>query len=358
MIQSIIAVVLVLGGLIFFHELGHFTVARLLGIGVKKFSLGFGPKLWGVKSGATEYRLSAVPLGGYVQLAGENPDDDLPAEFTPRMNFSLRPAWQRMIVVAAGPMFNFLLAVLLYWVIFLGHGMQEVLPMVGDVQPGSPAQLAGLRPGDTILSINGKDIRYWRDLAETIQKSGGQPLALHVRRDDAVQDYLVQPEVQSRKNIFGEEVNLPMIGIAAGTSTVTIELGVGEAGTEAFRQTWMIVRLTVQGLVKIVERVVPLESIGGPIMIAQMVSQQAAEGIYNVLALAAVISVNLGLINLLPIPVLDGGHIVFFGLEAILRRPLNERIQQLTVRMGIVFLLALMALAIYNDLSRYTRAPF
>jgi regulator of sigma E protease len=248
--------------------------------------------------------------------------------------------------------------VILYWVIFLGHGMQEVLPVIGDVQAGSPAQQAGLQTGDTILSIDGTPIRYWRDLAETIQKSDGKTLSLHVRRGDADQDYVVRPEVQSRKNIFGEEVNLPMIGIAAGTSTVTIKLGVGESVTEAFAQTWMIVRLTVQGLVKIVERVVPLDSIGGPIMIAQMVSQQAAEGIFNVLALAAVISVNLGLINLLPIPVLDGGHIVFFALEAILRRPLDERLQQLTVRMGIVFLLALMALAIYNDLSRFTRAPF
>ena len=348
---SVIAVVLVLGVLIFFHELGHFLVARLLGIGVRTFSLGFGPKLASFRPGVTEYRLSAIPLGGYVQLAGEQPGEETPAGFTDRQHFSLRPSWQKMCVVAAGPVFNLLLAWLIYWGLFWGHGLTELAPIIGKVEDGSPAMATGIRPGDRVLAINGKEIHYWTDLAETIRESAGALTVDLVRGPEQIQ-LQVTPRLSVRKNIFGEDIETPLIGVAASDATIRVELGGLAAAREGLIQTWTVTRLTVEGILKLIERIIPVETVGGPIMIAQMVSEQARAGLSHVLALTAVISINLGLINLLPIPVLDGGHILFFTLETILRRPLNQRVQEITTRMGLAVLILLMALALYNDITR------
>ncbi len=352
MTVSIIAIALVLGGLIFFHELGHFLVARSFGIGVSTFSLGFGPRLAGFKKGATDYRLSAVPLGGYVHLVGESPEAELPPGFTRQESFSLRPPWQRMLVVAAGPVFNFVLAWLIYAGIFLAMGQQIVLPRIGEVVEDSPAMEAGLEPGDTIVSINGQEVDSWSDMAEMIQDNPDTTLTLVVRGEGGERRVGVTPEIRSSQNIFGEEVKAPMLGISASGDTRSEALGPVQAVTAAGGQTWEIIVLTGQGLVKLVERIIPLDNIGGPIMIAQMVSQQAEQGVVNVLALAALISINLGLLNLLPIPVLDGGHLLFFAVETVMGRPLDRRWQQITIRLGLAFLLTIMALAVFNDLQR------
>ena len=352
MIQSIIAVALVLGGLIFFHELGHFLAARAFGMGVVTFSLGFGPRLAGFTRGATRYVLSAIPLGGYVQLVAQDPDDTAPDQFGPETYFRLRPAWQRMIVVAAGPVFNFVLAWLLFWGLLLAEGRYEMLPVVGQVQKDSPAETAGVRAGDTVVGIDGREVANWDALSTAIRSAAGRSVTLTVERDGAREEIRVTPAIRTVKNLFGEEEKAPLVGIVASGKTRAVPLGPGSAAGEAVRQTWNVVVVTYTGLLKLIERVVPLDSLGGPIMIAQMVSKQASEGLGNVVALAALISVNLGVLNLLPIPVLDGGHLLFYGLEILMRRPVSPRMRQLTTRLGLAFLIGLMLLATVNDIRR------
>jgi len=312
MITSTIAIVLVLGGLIFFHELGHFTVARIFGMGVKAFSLGFGPKLFGFTSGKTDYKVSLIPLGGYVALAGEQGEEE--TDFPDDKLFSHRPAWQRLCVVAAGPFFNFLLAFLIYWFLALAQGQAVVLPLVGGVLPDSPAAEAGFVKGDMITAIDGASVDSWTQMVDTIRAAEGKPLQVIVDRS-------------------GDKLNL----------TVT---------WPAISHTWAMSEVVVKGFLSIIERLIPVESVGGPIMLAQMVHQSAQSGLYALLGMMALISINLAIINLLPIPVLDGGHILFFALEIVFRRPLNDRWKAMSMRVGLLILLLLMSLAIFNDVRR------
>lgn len=375
MLTTVIAVVVVLGGLIFFHELGHFAVARWLGMGVSTFSLGFGPKILKYRKGKTEYALSLVPLGGYVALVGESDPKDIPQGFTEKESFALRPAWQRLLVVAAGPVANIILAWLLCWALALGWGTPILLPQVGGVVQNGPADKAGIQPGDTIVSINGVAVANWQAMADTIAQSNGKTLDVTLSRPDmapqadketqadeaaqtgqAEQGMVIRveltPERSTRKTIFGEEESAWLIGIR-NSGAVRLErhsfTGAAVAGAG---QTADMVSLTWQSFVKLAERVVPLDQVGGPIMIMQMVGKQAHEGLAGLLALAALISINLGILNLLPIPVLDGGQIVFCLWEIVFRRPPNPRFQEYAMRVGIALLVALMLLATYNDLWR------
>lgn len=371
MLTTIIAVVVVLGGLIFFHELGHFAVARGLGMGVSTFSLGFGPKILKYRKGKTEYALSLVPLGGYVALVGESDPKDIPEGFTEKESFALRPAWQRLLVVAAGPAANILLAWLLCWTLALGWGTPVLLPQVGGVVQNGPADKAGIQPGDTIVSINGAAVANWQAMADAITQSNGKTLAVtlsrpdmapqaddQTRADEAAQpegmiiSVELTPERSTRKTIFGEEESAWLIGIRNSGAVRLVQHGFADAAIAGAGQTADMVSLTWQSFVKLAERVVPLDQVGGPIMIMQMVGKQAHEGLAGLLALAALISINLGILNLLPIPVLDGGQIVFCLWEIIFRRPLNARLQDYAMRAGIALLVALMLLATYNDLWR------
>ena len=380
MLTTVIAVVVVLGGLIFFHELGHFTVARWLGMGVSTFSLGFGPKILKYRKGKTEYALSLVPLGGYVALVGESDPKDIPAGFTEKESFALRPAWQRLLVVAAGPAANIILAWLLCWALALGWGTPILLPQVGGVVQNGPADKAGIQPGDTIVSINGLAVTNWQDMADTIAQSNGKTLDVSLSRPDVApqadnetgpdkaaqpeQDETAQPaqgmiisveltpERSIRKTIFGEEESAWLIGIRNSGAVRLDRHNFAGAAIAGAGQTADMVSLTWQSFVKLAERVVPLDQVGGPIMIMQMVGKQAHEGLAGLLALAALISINLGILNLLPIPVLDGGQIVFNLWEIIFRRPPNPRFQEYAMRVGIALLVCLMLLATYNDLWR------
>ena len=347
-----IAVILVLGGLIFFHELGHFLVARILGIGVKAFALGFGPRLFSFTWGLTEYRLCAVPLGGYVMLAGESPDHEEDPAIPKHLLFSARPVWQRMAVVAAGPAANFLLAWGLYWALFASQGQMGLAPVIGQVMPESPAARAGIAPGDTVLSVDGRSIIFWEELTEQVQGSEGRSLVLELKRGRERVTLSVAPEMRPRKNIFGETVSAPMMGIVAAKEIVTVELDGAQSLKLSGKETWRAIRNMVTALIKMVERVIPADSIGGPILIAQLISREAHSGMVELLAITAALSANLGFVNLLPIPVLDGGHLVFFSLEAVLRRPLGQRARAMAMRLGIAMLATLMLFATYNDLRR------
>ncbi len=350
MLTSTLAIVLALGGLIFFHELGHFSVARFFRMGVKAFSLGFGPKIFGFTSGKTDYKLSLIPLGGYVALAGETGEEE-EEDFGEDELFSNRPAYQRMCVIAAGPIFNFLLAFLIYWFLAMAQGQGVILPTVGGVMSGTPAAEAGFKPADHILSIDGQPIESWSAMVTTIREKGESKLTFQIDREGKELTLEVTPIVKTIKNLFGEEVTVPMVGISQG-GKIEYQPVEGIGIMVSLQHTWNMSKVVVKGFVSIIERLIPVESIGGPIMLAQMVHTSAQSGIFDLLAMVAVISINLAIINLLPIPVLDGGHILFLGLEMIFRRPLSDKWKAISMRLGVMLLLMLMALAIFNDVRR------
>lgn len=355
MLTSVLAIVVVLGGLIFFHELGHFVIARAFRMGVSVFSLGFGKRLFGFTRGKTDYRVCVFPLGGYVQLVGESPDSELPEGFTPDESFSRRAPWQRMLVVLAGPVFNFLLAWFIFWGLAFTQGVQELLPVVGQVTNSSAAHEAGIRPGDHILAVNGQDIGQWDDLVHRIEDNTGAPMRLRVLRDNAEFSLTVTPRLQEKRNLFGEVIVLPMLGIAPRGDVASKNLNFFQAAVEGGRQIATVSGLMLQGIVKLIERVIPWSDMGGVILISEMIHKEAQNGLVNLLALTALISINLGILNLLPIPVLDGGHILFFFLETVTGKPLNPRVQQIALKIGMMLLLMLMIFATINDVLRHFR---
>ena len=352
MLISVLCALLVLGGLIFFHELGHFLAARALGVGVTTFSLGFGPKLVRKVWGKTEYCLSAIPLGGYVALAGQDEEEELPEGFGETEGFWSRPPWQRLILVAAGPLANLLLAWIVCWGLAYAYGEVEICPKVGALEENGPAAQAGLQPGDLVLAVNGMEIQNWQQLAGRIAASQGASLQLDVARNNSNLSFVVTPVPVMGKSIFGEDEPSFRIGIRAAGEYAVKETGFFEAAGSGIARSGEMLSLTWKGVVKLVQRAVPLDQVGGPIMIVQMVGRQARESLEGVLALTALISINLAVLNLLPIPVLDGGHILFCGLEMLMRRPLNRTLRDVAARLGFAFLICLMLLATFNDIWR------
>lgn len=348
---SIFSLIIVLGVLIFFHELGHFLVARLLGVGVEKFSLGFGPKLVGKKIGITEYRISAIPLGGYVKMVGESPDSELDPSDIP-FSFTHKHVFKRILIVAAGPLFNILLALVIFFGIFQISGLLILKPGIGDVNEGSPAYMAGLKKNDLVVSIDGVDISRWEDMANAIMASKGKTLAISVLRGDTIFTKNVTPEVKKFKNIFNEDVDRYVIGITASGEIFKKDLNFFQAVSESINQTYQITALTIKGVVKLFQGTVSPKTLGGPIMIAQMAGQQAKEGVVNLIFFIALISINLAVLNFLPIPVLDGGHLLFFFIEAVKGSPVSVKVREISQQAGIFVLILLMIYVFYNDIAR------
>jgi regulator of sigma E protease len=447
-----ISAIILLGILIFVHELGHFLFAKLMGVKVLKFSIGFGRKLVGKKLGETEYLISAFPLGGYVKMFGEESRDEDRAEEELgeavteedlKRSFSRQPVWKRLLIVLAGPTFNLALGVVIFTVISM-TGIPDLLPYIGGVEQGSPAQRAGIMMGDKLLSINGVPVEGWIDIESALQKNPSEPSELEIERKGGVIKVTVAPEKETVENIFGEEVGIwtigieplryPVIGaVMSGTPadraglksgdrileidgmkiqmwkdltaliharpgeplefkierdgetftktitperkklkvSVTEEKEVGLIGIspqEAQRyekfpplralrngvvRTIQISALTLETIVKVVQRLIPArETLGGPITIVQMAGETAARGAMDFFMFMAVISIGLGIINLFPIPILDGGHVLFLAIEGIIRRPLSESITAVAQRVGLVIILTLMAFVIYLDLLR------
>ncbi len=428
--------------LIFVHEFGHFLVARTLGVGVTKFSFGFGPKLAGIKRGETEYLVSAIPLGGYVKLVGESETEDIPPEQAER-SFWRKPVPVKMAVVFAGPLGNLVFAVLIFWAVFL-WGVQAIVARI-DVAPGSPAAAAGLATGDVVTRVGSAPVANWEDLDTQVRKARpgvpvvvavrrgtdevaatvvpktvdahnefgqpvretgigatplvpprisevlaglpaaraglrkgdlvrrigpdpvttwvelasrirkatpGEPLVLTVLRGDKEITVTVVPEAHEAKGPDGETVRETRIGIAQAPETVMQRLSPGRAFTKAVDRTWYLVSLTAEVVVKLITRVVPAKSLGGPILIAQIAGAQARQGLYDFLMFLGLLSVNLGILNLLPIPILDGGHILFFAIEGLIRRPLSVQARAMAQQVGLALILMLVALVFYNDIAR------
>ncbi len=348
---NILSFIIVLGVLIFFHEFGHFLIARFFGVGVEKFSLGFGPRLIGKKVGITDYRISAIPLGGYVKMVGEEPDAEIDPEEIP-LSFTHKHVAKRMLIVAAGPVFNILLAVIIFFGIFLSSGTFVLKPSVGSVKQGAPAFSAGLEKGDLIIAINESAINSWDEMAEIINGSKGKTIRLAVRRGDSTRNFTIAPEQVTTKNIFGEDIQRYIIGITASGESYSKELSLFQAFSESLLQTYRVTELMVVIIAKLITGDISTDTLGGPIMIAQMAGDSAKAGIGSLISFIALISINLAIINLLPIPVLDGGHLLFFSIEAIKGSPVSIKVREIAQQIGLFLLILLMILVFYNDISR------
>ena len=348
--MSILSAIVLLGIIIFVHELGHFLFAKLMHVRVLKFSLGFGPKLFGKKYGDTEYLLSSIPLGGYVKMLGETPGEEL-SEEDKKFAYNYQPVWKRFMIVFCGPLFNIICAMVIFFFSFL-HGVPVLLPEVGSVMTNTPAEKAGLLKGDTIIEIDGVLIHQWDEMTDIIHKNPGKLLNLKVQRDSKNFLLAVTPEIKKVQDIFGEGKEVGLIGIKPSGSTFIRQAGIISAATDSIGRTWDISVLTIVSIAKLIQRVIPMDSIGGPVLIVQMAGEQASRGALNFFVFMAIININLGVLNLLPIPVLDGGHLLFLGIEAIRRKPLSDKIISVSQKIGLAVLLTLMAVVIFNDVMR------
>lgn len=349
-VLTFLAFLFVLGALVLVHELGHFLVAKALGIRVLVFSFGFGPKLLKGRLGETEYALSLFPLGGYVKLLGEEAEEDIPPQQRDR-SFAFRPLWQRALVVGAGPISNLVFSSLLFALIFF-TGVPRLLPVVGEVVVGYPAQKAGLKPGDRILSIQEEKVNYWDDLLRIIPKSEGKPLKFHLKRDGEELHVVITPQAVKVKDIFGEERTHYQIGILPRGDFVKVKWKGWESLRLGFKETLRVSELVIVGIGKILSGAISAKSVGGPIMIAQMAGQEAKKGFQQLIFFTAIVGVNIGLLNLFPIPILDGGHLLLYGLQALLRRSFDPKKLELLQKIGLVIIVLLMLFAFYNDLLR------
>jgi regulator of sigma E protease len=446
-VQMLISFIVVLGILIIVHELGHFFMARFCGVGVERFSVGFGPVLWRFRGKETEYCLSLIPMGGYVKMMG---DDENPLEggktstVDPTKAFNNKPLASRFLIVFAGPAMNFVLAVFIAAAMFMLIGRPVAPAEVGRVTEGGPAAQAGLRTGDRILAVDGKPVQYWEDLARVVQTAEGRTLDVTLQRPDgARRQVTLTPAQAKRKDLFGDDQTVweigaspylaPAIGdvipgdpaeqaglrpgdvvvalegqpvmawdelaerihkragqatrfeVKRGTETLTVtvtpkkgrvpgpdgkEMEVGLVGIRPGGATMMVrsnplsamweglawstdvTAKTAIGLYKIVVGQLDRSNIGGPIQIAKTAGEQARQGIVSLALFTAVISINLFLLNLLPVPMLDGGHLLFFAFEAVLGRPLSVRKREVAQQVGFALLMLLMVFAFYNDFKR------
>ncbi len=355
--NSLLSFVLVLGILIFVHEFGHFLIAKLCGVRVLKFSLGFGNKVIGRKWGETEYLISAFPLGGYVKMYGEQQGEAIP-ESEKAYSFSHKSVKQRFAIVFGGPLFNLLFAIVLFFFMFSLAGLPEPVDTttIGQVSPGSVAAKAGLKAGDRIVSIDGQKTLSWQQVSELIKNSGGKEVVLVIDRDGKKMTVRAVPTMEKVKNIFGEVVGQRyLLGITRSDEIRYKKVGIVESVKAAFIQTWNLIYLTIMGIVKIIERVVPASELGGPIRIAEIAGQQLEAGWMNLLYFMGLLSVNLGILNLLPVPVLDGGHLFFLTIEGIRGKPVSDRVMEISQKIGIALLATLMLFVFYNDIFRIVR---
>lgn len=345
--ETLFWAVIVLGMLIFIHELGHHLAAKKLGIGVSCFSLGFGRRLWGFQWGETDYRLSLIPFGGYVKLLGEEGEEELSEEDRARA-YSLRPVHHRLLVIVAGPLFNVFFALFLSWVIHMA-GIPAPGTWVGRVLPDSPALTAGLRADDHIVAIDGKSVRKWIELVAIVRASANKRLILKVERARSVLELPITPTSKSQE---GAPLGYGRIGISLGRSIVTDRYGPFAAMWESAKQNYSIIHLTVGTIYGMITRTMPAD-IGGPIRISVVAAEQAKRGLRYLVMFTILLSLNLAVLNLLPIPILDGGHIFFLLFEALRGRPLSQRIQEAAMQVGTVLLVGLMLFATYKDSVYY-----
>ena len=352
----------VLTVVVFFHELGHFLIARWCGIKVLVFSLGFGPEIVGFNDRhGTRWKLSAIPLGGYVKFFGDDnaasvPNHDAAAQMSEAErsdSFVHKPVGSRAAVVAAGPIANFLLAIVIFAAIFMTVGKQTTTARVDAVQPGSAAQAAGFKPGDLVLSIGGAKIESFSDMQRIVSISAGEPIMVVVERGGVEVTLRAIPEMRELKDNFGNVHKLGVLGISrsmAPGDIKTEKAGPIQAVVMGAQETWFVVDRTLSYIGGIFAGREAADQLGGPIRIAQVSGQVATAGFTALLHLTAVLSVSIGLLNLFPIPLLDGGHLLFYMFEAARGKPLSERAQEIGFRIGLAIVVMLMIFATFNDI--------
>ncbi|WP_149710793.1 RIP metalloprotease RseP [Campylobacter concisus] len=339
--------VLAVSFLIFFHELGHFLAARTLGVKVNTFSIGFGEKIYTKNIGGTDYCLSAIPLGGYVQLKGQD-DTDPKAKNYDTDSYNVLSPIKRIYILFAGPFFNFILAFFIY--ILLGSiGVERLAPSVGHIAEDSAAASAGLAKNDKILAINGVKINEWDEISKNVKL---EPSTILIDRNGSQMTINLTPKIGETINLFNEKVQRPLIGISPNGEVVKI-YHTGLAGINfAFSETIEASKLIFKSFTKLVSGAVPLKEVGGIVQIADVTSKAAKISLGVLLTIVALISVNLGVLNLFPIPALDGGHILFNIYELTFRREINERVLVALTYCGWALLLGIMVLATFNDIMR------
>lgn len=346
---GIVYALLALSFLIFFHELGHFLAARFFGVKVEVFSIGFGKRVFTKKMGQTEYSLSLIPLGGYVRMKGQ--DDANPnAKSFDNDSYNTKKPWQRIIILFAGPFANFILAFSLFFFASI-LGVLSLSPTIGNVLPSSVAFNAGIQQNDTIKEINGQSIRVWNDIGKIIEKSSSE-IVLLIDRDGKILNMKLTPVISESENIFGETIQKKMIGISpSGTTHIEHYKGL-DTFSYAMEQTIYASTMIFQSIQKLITGVLSPKELGGVVTIVDLSSDYAKAGLVPFFIFVALISVNLGVLNLLPIPALDGGHIIFNIYEWIFKRPPSEKIFYNLTVLGWVLLLSLMVFVTYNDILR------
>ncbi len=358
--QGFFAFIFVLGVIVFIHEYGHYIVAKLCKVRIDVFSIGFGKELWGWndKSG-TRWKVSALPLGGYVKMFGDasaasNPDSSLLAgmsEEDKKGAFHFKPLYQKMLIVAAGPFANFLLTIIVFTYFIMSNGLSSIDPVVGKIVPDSPAAEAGLQVGDRIIMMDKNKVSSFNDISYLVSTNLGTLIVLKIKRGDEIMDINLTPKIFEDEDGLGNKITRPMIGIKSGDITYE-NVGFFRAIGESVRRTYMICEASLKVIGQMITGKRDTKDLKGPVGIAQLSGQAAEKGFSTVLWLIAVISANLGLMNLLPVPALDGGHLLYYSVEAIRGRPLTQKMQEYGFRFGFGLIVMFMAFTLLNDLKK------
>ncbi len=349
---------------VFFHELGHFSMARAFGVRVETFSLGFGRELIGrTDRHGTRWKIGWLPIGGYVKFFGDadassRPDREAGTGMSAAeraQSLPFKPLYQRALVVAAGPVANFILAIIVFTLMFMSFGRVVVPPVIGAVVPGSAAQAAGIQAGDVVRAIDGRPINDFGQLPEIITVSAGQDLAITLARGSREFTVHATPRITRRKDPLGDLSSTPTLGVQSSTNVKPTLVRYGPIGAfgQACGQTWSIVASSLGAMKQMVLGRTDTSQMMGTLGMARVSRKVAEQGIFPLISLIAVISVSLGLVNLFPIPVLDGGHLLYYGCEAVLGHPLGERAQEVGFRFGLALVLGLMIFSVWNDLAHH-----
>lgn len=362
--HSGLAFLFVLTGVVFVHELGHFLVARWCGVKILTFSIGFGQELFGFTDRrGTRWKFCLIPLGGYVKMLGDA--DGASARADKNLKdadrahaFPTQPVWSRMAIVAAGPVFNLIFAILVFAMIFMAVGQPTTAPVVGQVQPNSAAAAAGLRAGDRFVTIDGEKITRFEQVRQRTQLSFDHTMQVVVDRGGMRLELPVAPRVVVRTDRFGSVERIPVMGVISSGQTVLVRHGPIGATLAAARITGNMVVDTFTAVGQMIRGVRGADDLGGPIRIAEASAEAAQAGLLSLISMMAFLSVNLGLINILPIPLLDGGHLLFYACEVVRGRPLPEKVQDIGLRIGVILVGTLMIFATWNDVSRWVHRWF
>lgn len=355
---TILSFMLVIGPLIFIHEMGHYLAGRFFGVKADAFSIGFGREVLGWTDGrGTRWKIAWLPLGGYVKFSGDmNPASQPTADWLAlpeaerNATFQAKPVWQRFLIVAAGPAINFVVAILIFMSIFAVVGEGRTPSTVAAVAPNSAAAAAGIRPGDRITMIARQGVYRFEDIGDIVRHRAGETVTMNLYRNGRQIHLLVTPGLDLQRDRFGNEFRIGLLGIAAGKQ-VTVPLSFGELPGAAVRQTILMTRTMVDTLWQIISGRRSVRELGGPLQIARLSGQMATLGWLDFMYFMAAISVNLGFMNLLPIPMLDGGHLFFYAIEGVRRKPLDQTAQEWAFRSGLALLMTFMIFVTVNDLG-------